>query len=240
MAEWEGLPASAEVQWTQTATTMDSNTTKNGNDTKMNYFTELSKLNVSDHVEKKGGFSYLSWPYAVSELRSRHPTANWEVIRFNGLPFLQTEAGCFVEVAVTVEGVRLSQIHPVLDTRNKPIQKPDAFQINTSLQRALVKAIALHGLGLYIYAGEDLPDAAPAPAAAKPVTLDVWDKLDPEAQKWLQGIADCVRAELDAKGHAAAYKLLEEQGLDADHKTAIWSRFDSRERAAIKKGKEAA
>lgn len=68
---------------------------------------------------------------------------------------------------VTVEGVRLSQIHPVLDARNKPIEIPNAFNINTSIQRCLVKAIALHGLGLYIYAGEDLPEGAdqqrPAP-----------------------------------------------------------------------------
>lgn len=236
--EWEG----PEPGWIKKPSTTNSSNQMSGAATKMsNYFTELSKLDVSAHIEKKGGFSYLSWPYAVTELRKRHPEATWEVVRFNGVPFLQTENGCFVEVAVTVQGVRLSQIHPVLDGRNRPIPTPDAFAINTSLQRALVKAIALHGLGLYIYAGEDLPEASEAPkASAKPVTLDVWDKLDPEAQKWLQGIADCVRAELDKAGPAAAYKLLEEEGLDADHKTAIWSRFDSKERAAIKKGKEAA
>ena len=61
-------------------------------------------------------------------------------------------------VAVTVQGVTLSQIHPVLDGRNQPILEPSSFDINTSIQRCLVKAIALHGLGLYIYAGEDLPD----------------------------------------------------------------------------------
>ena len=63
----------------------------------------------------------------------------------------------FVEVAVTVQGVTLSQIHPVLDGRNRPILAPTAFEINTSIQRCLVKAIALHGLGLYVYSGEDLP-----------------------------------------------------------------------------------
>jgi hypothetical protein len=63
-------------------------------------------------------------------------------------------------VAVTVEGVRLSQIHPVLDSKNKVIAEPNAFDINTSIQRCLVKAIALHGLGLYVYAGEDIPVAA--------------------------------------------------------------------------------
>ena len=130
-----------------------------------NYFIELAKIDVSEHIEKKGKFSYLSWAYAVDRLRSIDQTATWEVIRFDGLPFLKTECGYFVEVAVTVKGVTLSQIHPVLDNFNKPIQQPNSFQINTSIQRCLIKAIALHGLGLYIYAGEDLPmdNAQPEP-----------------------------------------------------------------------------
>lgn len=123
----------------------------------VNYFARLNAINVSENIEKKGGFSYLSWPFAVAQLRLADPTATWEVRRFSGLPFLITEAGVFVEVAVTVQGVTLSQIHPVLDGRNRPMLAPTSFDINTSLQRALVKAIALHGLGLYIYAGEDLP-----------------------------------------------------------------------------------
>lgn len=141
-----------------------------------NYFVQLNAINVNDHLEKKGGFSYLSWPYAVAQLRTADPTATWEVRRFNGLPYLATEAGVFVEVTVTVQGVCLSQIHPVLDGRNRPLLAPTAFDINTSIQRCLVKAIALHGLGLYIYAGEDLPQvitdaandaqAAPTPEAA--------------------------------------------------------------------------
>lgn len=134
-----------------------------------NYFARLSAINVNEHVEKKGGFSYLSWPYAVAQLRLADPSATWEVRRFDGLPYLATEAGVFVEVAVTVKGVALSQIHPVLDGRNRPLLAPSAFDINTSLQRCLVKAIALHGLGLYIYAGEDLPQPVPSDAANDPV-----------------------------------------------------------------------
>ena len=122
-----------------------------------NYFVELSKINVNEHVERKGQFSYLSWPFAVSQLRQFDPVATWHVRRFDGLPYLNTEAGCFVEVAVCVKGVSLSQIHPVLDSKNRPILAPTAFDINTSIQRCLVKAIALHGLGLNLYAGEDLP-----------------------------------------------------------------------------------
>lgn len=126
-----------------------------------NYYEELSKINVSEHVEKKGKFSYLSWAWAVDVLRKQDPTATWEVIRFEGMPYMKTECGYFVEVAVTVQGITLSQIHPVLNNQNKPIPQPNAFDINTSIQRCLVKAIALHGLGLYVYAGEDLPMDGP-------------------------------------------------------------------------------
>jgi hypothetical protein len=135
-----------------------------------NYFARLSKLNVSDHLERKGQFAYLSWPYAVEQLRLADPGATWEVKRFDGLPYLKTEVGYFVEVAVTVQSVTLSQVHPVLDSKNHPIEIPNCFDVNTSIQRCLVKAIALHGLALYVYAGEDLPandkpDKSPKPAA---------------------------------------------------------------------------
>lgn len=122
-----------------------------------NAFRRLFEIDVAKYVEKKGQFDYLSWPYAVAQLRLADPQAHWEVKRFDGLPYLTTDLGVFVEVAVTVQGVTLSQIHPVLDAKNRPILAPSSFDINTSIQRCLVKAIALHGLGLSIYAGEDLP-----------------------------------------------------------------------------------
>lgn len=153
------------------------------------YFARLSKINVSQHLEKKGAFSYLSWPYAVEQLRLADPKSTWEVKRFDGLPYLKTDLGFFVEVAVTVEGVTLSQIHPVLDAKNRPIDMPSAFDINTSIQRALVKAIALHGLGLYVYAGEDLPEGEktekPEPKEAKPATQP----------KQAAAAAECINAE---------------------------------------------
>ena len=124
----------------------------------INTFRTLFQIDVSKYVEMKGQFSYLSWPFAVAQLRLADPAAHWEVRRFDGLPYLNTELGFFVEVAVTVQGVTLSQIHPVLDHKNRPMLAPTPFDINTSIQRCLVKAIALHGLGLSIYAGEDLPD----------------------------------------------------------------------------------
>ena len=129
---------------------------------KEHYFEILRKHNVSEHMEKKGQFNYLSWAYAVEELRKLKPDATWRVIKDeNGYPYTSPPAGHFVEVEVTVDDISLSQIHPVLDHRNQSIEQPNAFQINTSIQRCLAKAIALHGLGLYIFRGEDLPESEP-------------------------------------------------------------------------------
>ncbi|MDZ4454618.1 DUF1071 domain-containing protein [Bacillus cereus] len=134
-----------------------------------NYFSKLAQIDCSEHVEKKGRFSYLSWAWAVKKLREVDPTATWEVKRFDGVPYLKTDCGYFVEVEVTVQGLPLSQIHPILNNQNKPIAEPNSFDINTSIQRCLVKAIALHGLGLYIYAGEDLPEVQEDPVSSQQV-----------------------------------------------------------------------
>jgi Protein of unknown function (DUF1071) len=135
-----------------------------------NYFARLNEINVSEHLERKGDFAYLSWPYAVTQLRLADPQASWEVRRFDGLPYLRTEVGYFVEVAVSVQGITLSQIHPVLDGKNRPLTEPTAFDINTSIQRCLVKAIALQGLGLRVYSGEDLPIGEEQPKLQPKVT----------------------------------------------------------------------
>ena len=126
-------------------------------------FDTLNNIDVSKYVEKKGQFNYLSWAYAVRELLKACPTATWEVHLFTRedgtkQPYMKDDTGSYVQVSVDVEGVIRSQIHPVLDHRNNPIDNPNSFQINTSNQRCLAKAIALHGLGLYIFAGEDLPE----------------------------------------------------------------------------------
>ena len=127
----------------------------------VNYFTELDHVDVTNHIEKKGKFSYLSWAYAVRELKKRHPGATWEVHEWEGVPFISTECGFFVKVTVMVNLIEMTQVHPVLDHQNKPLSAPNAFQINTSIQRCLAKCIALHGLGIHLYAGEDLPPSPP-------------------------------------------------------------------------------
>ena len=79
-----------------------------------NYFAQLNAVDVSAHIERKGEFAYLSWPFAVQQLRLADPAATWEVRRFDGLPYLKTETGYFVEVAVTVQGVTSSRYYYVL------------------------------------------------------------------------------------------------------------------------------
>tara|TARA_R100001082_G_C4356550_1_gene157159 strand:+ start:25 stop:612 length:588 start_codon:yes stop_codon:yes gene_type:complete len=133
---------------------------------KENTFEKLNKIDVSKFTEKKGQFNYLSWAYAVRELLKVCPDATWEVHLFENehgtkQPYMKNGTGSYVQVSVEVDGVVRSQIHPVLDHRNQPIENANAFQINTSIQRCLAKAIALHGLGLYIFAGEDLPESDP-------------------------------------------------------------------------------
>jgi len=131
---------------------------------KTNYFQELDRIDVTKHIEKKGRFNYLSWVYAVRELKTKHPTATWTIHEWEGVPFVKTECGYFVKVTVNVDGIEMTQVHPVLDNANRSLDQPNSFQINTSIQRCLVKTIALHGLGIHIYAGEDLPPGTPLDA----------------------------------------------------------------------------
>ena len=149
-------------------------------------FDKLFKVDVSKYIKKKGKFKYLSWAYAVQELKKVCPAARWGVTKSeDGSPFFQTACGYFVEVWVDVDGVSLSQVHPVLDNRNQAIESPNAFQINTSLQRALAKCIALHGLGLYIFAGEDLPE----PDALTPAEEDnLYDLAKPLGKKFVDDL----------------------------------------------------
>lgn len=121
---------------------------------------ELLKVNVNDHTEKKGNLTYLSWAWAWAEVLKIDPAARYTVHEFDGLPLVYLkDTTAMVKVSVEIKGDIKTCLLPVLDHRNKPIQNPDSFAVNTSIMRCLAKCIALHGLGLYIYAGEDLPEA---------------------------------------------------------------------------------
>jgi hypothetical protein len=119
-------------------------------------FTRMAAINVNEHVEKKQGLSYLPWAWAVDLLLRADPTATWEYRDFNGAPHLTLADGTAMVVAAFGQS-RTMQL-PVMDHRNRAIANPDAFAVNTAMQRALVKCVALHGIGLYLYAGEGLPD----------------------------------------------------------------------------------
>lgn len=124
------------------------------NQTPVNHFVELSKVNVSAYTEKKGKFTYLSWTFAVSEAMKADPQTNW-VFRD---PMTFPDGSMMVHCDVTMFGKTVYMFLPVMNNTNKAIQNPDAFAVNTAMMRCLVKGIAAHGLGLYIYAGEDLPE----------------------------------------------------------------------------------
>jgi hypothetical protein len=121
---------------------------------------ELLKINVNDHLEKKGNLSYLSWAWAWAEVLKIDPAASWVAHEWADRPAMFLPDGsAMVKVSVTVKGDTKLCVLPVMDNRNRAIQNPDAFAVNTAIMRCLAKAIAMHGLGLYIYAGEDLPEA---------------------------------------------------------------------------------
>ena len=133
--------------------------------------TDLLKINVNDHTEKKNGLTYLSWAWAWAEALKADPKANFKVeMQPHGGPLMQIGDTFMVWVTVTMFDKPMTCMLPVLDYRNKPMSAPTSFDVNTSIMRCLVKAIAMHGLGLYIYAGEDLPEAD---GQAEPVIVKV-------------------------------------------------------------------
>jgi len=118
---------------------------------------DLLKINVNDHTEKKNGLTYLSWAWAWAEALKADPKVNFKVEMFDGTPLMPIGGTFMVWVTVTMFDKPVTCMLPVLDYRNKPVPTPNSFDVNTSIMRCLVKAIAMHGLGMYIYAGEDTP-----------------------------------------------------------------------------------
>jgi hypothetical protein len=122
---------------------------------------ELLKINVNNHIEKKGNLSYLSWAWAWAEVLKIDPRAKWVAHEWNDRPAMFLPDGtAMVKVSVTINDDTKTCVLPVMNNRNQAIQNPDAFAVNTATMRCMAKAIAMFGLGLYIYAGEDLPEGA--------------------------------------------------------------------------------
>jgi hypothetical protein len=186
---------------------------------------DLLKINVNDKTEKKNGLTYLSWAWAWAEVLKVDPAANFKIEMYldaagNPVPFLQFNNSCMVWVTVTIFGKALTCQLPVLDFRNKCIPQPNAFDVNTSIMRCLVKATAMHGLGLYIYANEDLPigddaptpppEPAPAPApapVAKPVKAAEPDaNADANSRLFADTMMQYTTLVKDAKGLTSYWK----------------------------------
>jgi hypothetical protein len=204
----------------------------------MNY-SELRKVNVNDHVERKNGLSYISWSWAVDQLLQLDSEATWsygEPVRFGETLMVFCTVNAFGKA-------RTAQL-PVMNFRNQAIPNPDAMAVNTAMQRCLAKAIALHGIGLYIYAGEDLPegeDAAKKPDVEPPKqkitpTAGALDGFSKDEIEILNGLAEEIEEYMETNLIDVAFRVAE--SLDNDQKTALWSLLGSTTRSALKKYKQ--
>ncbi|MBR5306856.1 MAG: DUF1071 domain-containing protein [Oscillospiraceae bacterium] len=143
----------------------------------MSVFETLNSINVNGHTEEKNGLTYLSWAWAWAEVKKVYPDAEYSILKFNGLPFVYDEnTGYMVYTTVTIEGKTHEMWLPVMDGANKAMkatpytyltkwgkektcEAATMFDVNKTIMRCLVKNLAMFGLGLYIYAGEDLPES---------------------------------------------------------------------------------
>lgn len=154
-------------------------------------FQTLYDINVSEHTEKKNNLTYLSWAWAWAEVKKHYPDAVFTIYE-NDLPsgykvnYFTDGRTCWVKTGVTINGIEHIEQLPVMDYRNASIllDKITSFDVNKAIQRSLTKAVARHGLGLYIYAGEDIPETEEeawrrevAQALNKNELLAVWNKF---------------------------------------------------------------
>jgi hypothetical protein len=144
----------------------------------MSTYLELRNVDVSDKIEKKNNLSYLSWAWAVDTLLQHDPLATWTY----GQPVAFGDT-VMVFCTVSAFGKSMTAQLPVMDYRNKAVPNPDAFAVNTAMQRCLAKAIALHGLGLSLYVGEDLWDDVDTEDALMPDIKEIQASKSPAELK---------------------------------------------------------
>ena len=124
-------------------------------------FETLNSIDVSEYTEKKGNLTYLSWAWAWAKVKENYPDATYKIYEnAQGLIYHTDGKTCWVKTSVTIDGIENTEYLPVMDNRNNsiPLANITSRNVNDSIQRSLTKACARHGLGLYIYAGEDLPE----------------------------------------------------------------------------------
>ena len=203
----------------------------------MSNYQTLRAINVNAHTDKKNNLTYLSWAWAVDQLLMQDPAATWDYSE----PRMFGET-MMVFCTVTAFGLSRTAQLPVMDFRNKAISNPDSMAVNTAMQRCLAKAIALHGLGLYIYAGEDVPeeDKVQAPKKVTP-TAGAGETLTDDVKQHIQDEAIEIIADIEMSNSEAAYDRLTEASKDEsgevnnDYKVYAWSLLPSNVRTAITK-----
>ena len=196
----------------------------------------LLKKKVNDHVEKKNGLSYLSWAWAWAEALKADPKASYKIEMFNCKCYMEINGTAMVFVTVTMFDKPMTCQLPVMDYRNKAILNPDAFAVNTAIMRCMTKALALHGLGLYLYSGEDVPEEGRSVVITP--TQGAMDNIPQEELQYLQEMAVDLIATCEQGDPKAAWERLEGENLDAEQKIALWTLLPSKVRAALKKAKE--
>lgn len=154
---------------------------------KKSVFAVLNGINVNEHTEKKGNLTYLAWAWAWSKVKENFPDAFYTIYEnASGWNYHTDGKTCWVKTGVTINGLEHIEYLPVMDFNNKsiPAERVTSFDVNKAIQRSLTKAAARHGLGLYIYAGEDLPEEERNAAnAAEDKKLDEIAQACDEASK---------------------------------------------------------
>jgi len=196
----------------------------------------LLKKNVNDHVEKKNGLSYLSWAWAWAEALKADAKASYKIEMFGDKCFMDINGTAMVFVTVTMFDKPMTCQLPVMDYRNKAIPNPDAFAVNTAIMRCMTKALALHGLGLYLYSGEDVPEEGRSVVITP--TQGAMDNIPQEELQYLQEMAVELIATCEQGDPKAAWDKLESENLDSEQKIALWTLLPSKVRSALKKAKE--
>ena len=199
----------------------------------------LLKKNVNEHVEKKNGLSYLSWAWAWAEALKADPKASYKIEMFNCKCYMEINGTAMVFVTVTMFDKPMTCQLPVMDYRNKAILNPDAFAVNTAIMRCMTKALALHGLGLYLYSGEDVPEEGDKQEKIiiSP-TQGAQDNIPIDELRYLEEVAIELIAMCEQGDPRAALVKLDEENLDNEQKIALWTLLPSKVRSALKKARE--